>query len=189
LTPINFSILEIVKRAQNSDSEAMMILLDQFEPLLNKYAKKLAVDYDYDYEDARQEVILAFIELIKKWKLSLLSDNSNGTIIAYITKSLHNSYIRISKKTKPAFVEMLEIVLIGEHQTKHMVSDSYDLYREEITTVLSERELLVLHLYCLQDIPIKSVAKLLNVSRQAAYKTKNKAVEKLREFYGEGELL
>jgi len=185
LTPVNFSLLEIVERAQKGDSEAMMILLNQFEPILNKHAKKLPLDY----EDARQEIILAFIELIKIWKLSVLSDNSNGTIIAYITKSMRNSYIRISKKVKLAFVELpLDIEFKQEHQKKHAISDSYDFYKEEIMTALSERELLVFRLHYLQDFPIEEIARMLNISRQAVNKTKNKAVDKLREFYGEGEL-
>ena len=184
--PANFPLLELVERAQNSDSEAMMILLNQFEPILNKYAKKLALDY----EDAKQEMLLAFIEVIKKWKLSLLSDSSNRTIIAYIAKSIHTSYIRISQKTKLAFVEIPldSSESKQEHQTEHTILDSYDLYRDEIMALLSEREYLVFRLYYLQDISIESIAKMLNVSRQAVNKVKNKATEKLKKFYGEDEL-
>ena len=187
LTSVNFALIEIIESAQKGDSKAMMILLNQFEPILNKYAKKLALDY----EDARQEITLAFIGMIQNWDLSSLKDNSNGSIIAYIAKSVYHSYIRISKKSKLSLIEISldAIDYSREHKAKCTIFNCYtNLYIEEIMAVLSEKESLVFLLHYLQDMPIESIAKMLNVSRQAVNKTKNKATEKLRKFYGEDEV-
>ena len=188
LKPVNFILIEVIERAQKGDNEAMLILLNQFDPLLNKYAKKLALDY----EDAKQEVTLAFIELIQNWKLSSLKDHSNGVIVAYIARSVYHSYIYISQKSKLSIVEtsMADIALSQEHMEKYAAIDNYTtLYIEEIATVLSKKEALVFLLHYLQDIPIELIAKFLGISRQAANKTKNKAIEKLKKFYREDELL
>jgi len=44
-------LFDTIRAVQNGDGKALLLLLTQFEPILNKYAWKLNLDYD----DAKQE--------------------------------------------------------------------------------------------------------------------------------------
>jgi DNA-directed RNA polymerase specialized sigma subunit len=52
-------ICRLLARAQQGDDEAMLELINRFQPLLKKYAKKLR------YDDAYEDCLLFFIELVK----------------------------------------------------------------------------------------------------------------------------
>ncbi|MCT4687724.1 MAG: sigma-70 family RNA polymerase sigma factor, partial [Vallitalea sp.] len=69
-----------------TDKDSMYVLIKQFEPLIDKYSRLL------NYEEARTDLIIAFIELIHK--IPCLETPKN---ISYINKSIKNTYIRFSK--------------------------------------------------------------------------------------------
>ena len=181
-TPVDVTLLEVIENARNGDGEAMLFLLKKFEPLLNKYAKKLTLDYD----DALQEVTLAFIELIHCRNLTALKSGSDGGIVSYIAKSIYHSYISISKKYKNPFIEesIDDINWNLEHQEALSASDCYiALDIEEFKTVLSEVEAFIFTMHYLQDIPIQAIAKRIGISRKNTNKKKNQALNKLKKFY------
>lgn len=50
----------LLVKAQLGNQEAMLELINRFQPLLKKYARKM------EYDDAYEDCVLFFIELIKK---------------------------------------------------------------------------------------------------------------------------
>ncbi len=52
-------LIDWIRSAQRDDENAMLYLITRFEKLFRKYARKL------QYEDAENDLILDFIELIK----------------------------------------------------------------------------------------------------------------------------
>lgn len=52
-------LIDWIRSAQRDDEDAMLYLITRFEKLIRKYARKL------QYEDAENDLILDFIELIK----------------------------------------------------------------------------------------------------------------------------
>jgi len=118
------ALFDTIRTAQNKNCEAMLLLLEQFEPILNKYARKLHLDYD----DAKQELALAFIELVKSIKLSNLRDSSNKSIVPYIAKSIHNAYIRISTADKKLSKEISLDDLESAWEAHHFYKKSVQQY-------------------------------------------------------------
>lgn len=56
-------ICSLLTKAQQGDEEAMLELIKRFQPLIRKYARKL------EYDDAYEDCLLFFIELVKTMDL------------------------------------------------------------------------------------------------------------------------
>ena len=68
-------ICSLMEKAQQEDKEAMQELIDRFQPLLRKYARKLG------YDDAYEDCLLFFIELIKNMDLKRLKDRKDQAAV------------------------------------------------------------------------------------------------------------
>ncbi len=80
-------IKDQVKNAK-IDQESMYSLIQQFEPLINKYSKLLY------YEQAKTDIIICFIKVIKK----MPDLDTAPKVVRYISKSIRNTYIKLSKE-------------------------------------------------------------------------------------------
>ena len=87
---MNTELYSIIQAAKNGSDQDKLAVIEQFMPLIKKYAYKLA------YEDAKEDLILFFLELIPKIPNSLENDRQ---ITAYIAKSVYLHYIKLSKKS------------------------------------------------------------------------------------------
>lgn len=89
------------------DSEAMLKLIERFEPLIKQYCQKL---FFMETDDARQELSVAMIEAVNR-----ISDcSTEGGCILYITNALKYKYISLCKRNiaKGNIEEQCETVLI-----------------------------------------------------------------------------
>lgn len=84
-------IVEIIKCAQAGDQEAMLELVNKFLPLLKKYSYKLG------YEDSLEDLQLDFITLICAFKTDKLRDKTDGAVVNFIVRSIHNAYVKLLK--------------------------------------------------------------------------------------------
>ena len=85
-------MVKLIILAKQKDQEAILKLIDKFNPLLKKYA------YLLKYEDALQDLIIFFIDLLYKIPDSLLQNYNEGKIVVYIEKSVKHQYVYMSKK-------------------------------------------------------------------------------------------
>ena len=179
---IDIILIEVIRAAQMGDRSSMLTLINQFEPLICKYARKLNIERD----DAKQELLLAFIKLIIGLKISTFQNASNGAIVAYIAKAVYFSYIAISKKHKKIFDKISTEEVRTAWGTDHYSLDCYaNVYISEIETVLTEKEFQVFFLHCIWDKPVSEIAQKLGMSRKSINKIKLKAIQKLKGFYRE----
>lgn len=79
-------IYNLLVKAQQGNQEAMLELIDRFQPLLRKYARKMG--YDDAYEDCR----LFFIELIQNINLKRIHEQKEQRTVSYIKVSVTNFY-------------------------------------------------------------------------------------------------
>ena len=121
-------ICRLLARAQQGDEEAMLELINRFQPLLKKYAKKLR------YDDAYEDCLLFFIELVKTMDLKKLNTMQDQSIAAYVKVSVTHFY---SKKTRRIFEKEREIAFsdLTEEQryyveTKNAKRDEQNIFTE-----------------------------------------------------------
>jgi len=184
---IDVTLIDLIKQAQEKDKAAMQMLIHQFDPLLIKYAAQLAIEFD----DAKQELVLVFIQLIQNLKLETLQNTSNGILASYIKKSIHHASIRISKRHKTPFVEMSTDDSSNTlWERNHKTSDSYlNLYIDEIKGILTDKEFSIFYLHYFLDIPIEIAAQSLQISRRSGFREKTRIEKKLKETYCKNDFL
>lgn len=86
-------LLELISRAQEHDNEAILSLFQKFKSLILKYT------YLLNYDDAKSDLDLFFLELIFKISLKdFIGRASNYRLLSYIKQSIHRYYIFLSKQ-------------------------------------------------------------------------------------------
>ena len=83
------NLYQLIICAKRNCNSAKIALVEQFSPIITKYANKLS------YEDAQQDLIVFFLELLPDIPERL---NDDAEIISYIAKSIYHQYIKLAKK-------------------------------------------------------------------------------------------
>lgn len=151
------------------DKSDLNELIEQFKPLLKKYASKVS------FEDSMQDLIVTFIETLNKIPLNRIKDEKY--ILSYINTSVKNGYIKISSKNaKHSNIFCSDIL-------ENMIKEYDDISRVEMIDllgILSNREKCILYYIFFKNIPIEIISKKFNTSRQYINQTKLKALKKLK---------
>lgn len=168
---------------QLPDESATLQLLELFDKLLKKYARLLGT------EDAYEDLRLFFLELLEKLKSKELCSESDGYTVNYISKSVKNQYIALSKAQK-----------LRRENTFSDISEEQMVYVEQIAATddridissyfpsankLFEREKTILQDFFVNEFSIEEIAQKLNISRQAVNQGKNRALDKIRKALDE----
>lgn len=169
---------KIIEEAQKQDEEAMMKLIEKFNPLFKKYAYKL------NYEDAYEDIILYFIELVKSLKLKRLTCLKDEVIVSYINVSIKNYYIKKIQK----IIEGKEI-LMSELTSEQAYYAEVQSAREDVANIflelgilelLNENERQIICLIYFQGYTTAEIARESNKTRQAVNQLKQRALKKIR---------
>lgn len=112
-------MLDLIKNANKGDEDSLLKLLNKFDPLIKKCSFQLP------YEEAKTDLIIFFIELIRDFKIKNI--NHNGQAVNYISKAIHNKkidlYRKYYKKRNREFTINLNLLAIKttERDTKIML--------------------------------------------------------------------
>ena len=187
------NFLDLIRRCQNHDTDALAEIVNQFTPLLRKQAKRL------NYEDAYEDVQCFFIGLIQNPNLSNnVKKFSRDKILSYIKNSVENycsNQIKsiISHKqieTLPfsalanadqSYDNIMARMAISNENHHSFEKDIEN--RSEIQEILAEKEANILTLYYYRGYDEKEIAKRLGVSQSAVSQSKAKGIRKLRKRY------
>ena len=172
----------LITRVQDNDTTAMLELIEQFQPLLRKYARLLKA------EDAYEILVVDFLEMLHKINLkdAFMED---AALLRYFKVSVHHSYIRHSRKsvkisTNEICLSALSEVQLYEIEARSATCDRYDtIGHTRLHDVLSDHEMKILLLTCTQNFPAAEIARQLGVSRQSVNQTKRRALKKARQYY------
>ncbi|EYE87206.1 hypothetical protein Q428_14580, partial [Fervidicella metallireducens AeB] len=86
-------IYNLVKKSQQKNDEALVELLERFNPLIKKYARKIRDS------DAESDLIVRFIETIYKIPIEKNSEMKNENCIKkYIEQSIRHEFMHLSAK-------------------------------------------------------------------------------------------
>lgn len=138
-------------------------------------------------EDAYEELRLFFLELVNQLRRKDLCSDNDGYYVSYISRSVKNQYIAMSKRQK-AHKEDLFSEISNEHMIyiEQLVATDNKVDISEYFPSegrLSRREKLVLQLFFVDECSINEIAKYLKISRQAANQIKLRALGKVRRAY------
>lgn len=163
------------------DEAAALQLLEMFDKLLKKYARLLGT------EDAYEDFRLFFFELLNKLRGKNICSENDGYIVSYISKSIKNHYIALSKirnsRREDTFSDISgEQMIYIEHIAATADNVDISVYFP-IDNNLSEREKIILQLFFVDEYSVEEIANQLHISRQAVNQAKLRALKKIRKAY------
>ena len=174
--------ISLIKSAQADDENAMLEILDAFEPLIMKYTSYM----DYN-EDVHSELVLKLIAFVKTFDLDKLRNQNNYVIVDYIEKTIRNEYIALSKgqnrtESHETHFEYEDFVNLSETKGSLQESLHDGLVYNIMKSVLTEREFLCVDLIVIQGYTAEQVGALLEITKQAANQCKKRALNKLKKY-------
>lgn len=105
------SFYELTLNSKSGNKDSLLELIERFYPLIKKYSRKLR------YDGAETDLIISFIEIIKSIPI-INCIMKEEQIIGYISKSIKNKYIQLSKRYGNIFKKnylFLIIVIFMNH--------------------------------------------------------------------------
>ncbi|MCG8540733.1 MAG: sigma-70 family RNA polymerase sigma factor [Clostridia bacterium] len=167
-------IYELLERIQKGDKEAVVDIFLRFNGTIKKLSKKLR------YEESETDLIIAFLEIIKKMDVRKFQMKSDGAIVNYIYCCLTNEYADLYKKKKAFenvyFVEM-ELDTIADNISEDVDSK---LFVSMLINSLPPLQKKVIVKKFIEDFSDKEIAICLGVSRQAVNRAKNRGLNNLK---------
>ena len=174
-------IKELIISAQKKNNDAMMSLINNFQPLLKKYSRKLNI------EDSYPDLLLYFVELIQSMDISKLKSSTDAVIVTYISRSVYNHYCHILKNIIYLKQEIVMSALTCEQtyllQNKISSKDPQDIFVElNLQEHLTPKENMIIYLIFIKGYSSEDIAKKNNQSRQSINQTKKRALKKIEKL-------
>lgn len=176
--------IDIIVRSQGGDGDATLLLIEKFNPLLKKYAYKLS------YDDAYNDLLLNFIELLHNMQIENIHNKSEGSVVSYICTSVHSSYVKRLIEVK----RLRNLLLYSDLNDNELyyvesISATNDVYQEYelsfIKNILTKQELTVISMIYFTGYTVTEIASFYGTSRQAVNQMKNRALKKLRNVFSD----
>ncbi len=170
-----YSLYKLIKMSQFGDSDSLLKVINRFDPLIKKFAKKL------DYEEAETDLVISLIQIIKTVNLSKFSNVLEGALVKYICNSLTNGCIDlfrkyVFKRTKELELDLDIIQIEIDMDSKMFIDDLLNL------SFLTNQQRLILKQSYISEYSDAEIAKMLNISRQAINKTKNRGLHAIKNY-------
>lgn len=172
-------IADFIVKSQEGNSNAIIQLVKKFNPLLKKYAYRLY------YEDAYNDLLVDFIDLLHRIKLNCVYHKCDGSLVSYISKSIRSSYIKKSIASKMLHCSIPASDL-SENELYYLETTSAscdEYFKHEIPNadkLLTKSEKSVIQMIFLKGYSVYETAQKLHVSRQAINQMKKRALKKLK---------
>ena len=162
--------------ARVPDECAVLELLRRYDRLLKKYSHIL------NYEDAYNDLVLFFIELIQGNGIKNVCYKDEKIIVNYIVTSIRNHSLKLIKRRKLRITPMSSL---SDEQCYAIESKMSYIHDEPLSHywssgLLTEAEEKVLRLYFEFGYSISDIAEMTKTSRQSVNQTKIRALNKLR---------
>lgn len=173
-------LYETILSYQAGDKECAWDVIQQFNPLLKKYA------YFLGCEDGYEELSVQLLSMLKKINLSSFTSKNDAVLISYIQKTVHNAYIQLSKKKNKyqrlVLWDDLNPFDAAYCELNNSRVDSYErVILQDLKKILNRNEYTVISLLYLEGLSVAEIAKRAKKTRQAINQTKNNALKKLRK--------
>lgn len=176
--------IDDILSSQNGDGNSTLKLIEKFKPLLKKYAYKLS------YEDAYNDLLIDFIELLHDIQIDRIYNKNEGGIVSYICTSIRSSYIKKIKEIKQ-LQNLLFYCDLDDNELYYIEvkSSTYDTYSnldfDILLKSLTESEFTVIKMIYYIGYTVTETATYFGVSRQAVNQMRNRALKKLKRVFSD----
>ena len=167
------NLLQIIRLAKTGDKNTKEAIYFKMEPLLKKTAGKL---YDYEYEDAFQELAVALLEGIEKIRFIV----NEGQCIKYFVKIIKNKaykmYVARSKEKELICDEEMDFSRVEDSMSEMEICIA-KLFVDEMCKGRSEKQREIVRMSIFDGYSDSEIAKKMNISRQYVSQCKKKIVK------------
>lgn len=161
------------------DKEKFHLIMDKFQPLINKYTRLL-------YRDEKEDIYAEFAVALWEAVLNITFYDNDGQVVNYIVTALRNKYLelyRISRRHHDNMVSMDK----NEIETATALDSSYEdiLIQEsmnKICNTLKGNKKEIFKLVFIEGLSDMEVAHQLQVSRQYVHRIKNSYAEIIKNI-------
>ena len=171
----NTTISGSIRRYKHeNDSSALMDIINRMSPLINKYSRSL---YSSEYEDIRQELILALLESVNKIKQYDIEEKC----ISYLAHGIKNRFMELYRKEKVVKEEQLAYDISEVPQISNTFQDA-EFYVDIKQIILSEKSITkrkIIELIAYENATDSEIALKLQISRQYVNRCKKEICNKL----------
>ena len=167
-------LCDLIVSAKDKNKDSLMEIINKFRSLIKKQA------YALNYEDAENDLIVDMIELIYNMPFF----QHDGQAVTYISTSIRHSYVKFLKQR----IRLRENECIYDPDIiKNIENLSEDFEKKDLDLIFAIRKLnynqkwviIYKFFFMFKD---KEIMNKLNISRQAVYNNKNKALKNLRKM-------
>ena len=175
-------LYELILSDQNGNEESVNVLIGHFSKLLEGSA------YHVNVEDAYNDLLLAFLELVYRHDFTSMANKSDGAITNYFACAIHREAVRIKKRFCVRRDNEQHILDLGDRDSidferKCSVSDVYhELDFTELERHLTPKEYDVICKIFRDGLPVTRVAEQYGQTRQAIHGVKKKALKKIEKL-------
>lgn len=163
--------------AQNGENEQMLYLVDQFKPILRKYARRLHM------EDGENELILRFLEIIVNFDADKMENQSDGAITKYLCAAVYHAYCKLQARQNEYHMMDIEDPSIQQFLMTIPENGAPNKLPHFPDGLLTCTEHTVIKLLFEEGYSSIEIARVLGISRQGVNQTKLRALKKLRKYY------
>ena len=167
-------IFTIVDESQHSNKESIMNLITMFNPIIQKYSRKL------NYDGADTDIIIFILETIPNIPIYKNYNMQNdGCIVNYMCNSIRHEFIYLSQKN-------IKITSMETELNTDIVTSSYDepldsnLFINGLLDNLSNMQKQIIKKIFIEDVSENTISRQLNISRQAVNRAKNRGLKTLK---------
>ncbi|MBP3600410.1 MAG: sigma-70 family RNA polymerase sigma factor [Clostridia bacterium] len=170
----NAELLRLIEKFRKRDMLAFSAIYAEFERLIIFYSCKSGG------EDYIQELTIFLIELLYSIKTEKFKKDGSLCLKKYIAVAIRNKYITLCRE---ALKYESHLAQAEEKDFGYYSSAEERILIKDILKKLSPRQRMVIkykYIYGYSDIELSC---LLNISRQAVNRLKNRAITALKEYY------
>lgn len=177
-------IIKLLDEYQNGELSNFILITNEIEEKI-QYLKR-SVD-----EDIFQEIFLILPKKLRKIKLDTIKEYDIKHTQNYLGKIIDNIVKDVRKKQN---IYYKRNYFIGDEQFNNENTFSINIFEEIelndlLENVLDKREKYIIEKRYFDDIPIKTISELIDLTRERTNVIKNNALKKLKEEYRKNKLL
>jgi DNA-directed RNA polymerase sigma subunit (sigma70/sigma32) len=171
-------IIDDIQNGQNGNQQAILNLIEKFNPVLKKYARKL------ETEDAYNDLQLEFLETILYLNCGKLNQQGDGAMVNYLSRSIYHSYVKLLQRLISKKIPAISV----DELTDQVLYQNSGFYLDGISTIeippdlLTRKEKYILHKIHIMGCSSAEIARTNKMSRQNVNQIKLRAEKKLRNY-------